>query len=267
MIPPQIKRLFTSSPTFGLLLLFVTCIFLYALLPRSATSETLVSNADSTTGKLRYGYPPPTLTQAEPGVGSIDEPRPLDLQPLSTRYVSHFPGRTLPPVFDTPALRPLARKLHAFLHRRGFEHADFQAENDVACPRELSDRLVNADQVKGDGQFWDEMTSETIAEKRAGVVKWLEARVGLGEEVLGGVKSGEGRGIVLTGGNHVRAVYSSIFSFGRPCILPLGYSFLGKEAIGTGSWSGDIELRAVGIGGTAGEREEGEDRCMRGEPS
>jgi len=129
--------------------------------------------------------------------------RPLKLPRLSTRYAPYFPDLALPPIFDTPTLRPLAKRLHEFLERPGFDITAAQDLNDANCPVDLANQLVNPDQYNGDIEFWTGVDTDEMVKRRAGVVKWLEKRVRNGEDVIAIGNSGQGRGIVMTGGNGV----------------------------------------------------------------
>lgn len=214
MLPPHLKRLFTSSPTFGILLLLASCFFIYAFLPFSSPlSRTFPSGPQSDT----YGYPPSSGTShnlSPDTTPELDNKR-LALPRLSSHYDSLLQHNQLTEVFDTPILRPLAKRLHAFLERPGFDREQAKATNEAACPLELSDKLVNPDQRAGDGEFWDQMGAGVIAQKRAGVMKWLEERIKAGDEVVANARSGEGKGIVLTGGNQVCLPFSTLFAVYR----------------------------------------------------
>lgn len=67
----------------------------------------------------------------------------------------------------------------------------------------MADKLVNPDQYTNELDFWRSVDDTEIVRRRAGMVKWLERRLALGETVIGSENTGSGRGIVLTGGNKV----------------------------------------------------------------
>ncbi|KAK8870048.1 hypothetical protein IAR55_000618 [Kwoniella newhampshirensis] len=173
------------------------------LLPSSWTGSD--SKSDPSLGSIS---PSVTNGDDEPNdvVIPVDEEEEDDhppLLPLPYAYHLQFPSRTLPKALLTPALYPLASRLVDFLHRPILSHSEAKEGNDAGCPRDLADKLVNPDQYNGDSGFWmDDVTTEEIVRRRADMVRWLEERVDKGEEVLGqDGKTGEGRGIVLTGGN------------------------------------------------------------------
>ena len=66
---------------------------------------------------------------------------------------------------------------------------------------------MNPDQYNGDVGFWRRVDEAEIVRRRVQIVNWLDARLGRGESVMAVEgQTGEGRGIVMTGGNQVRGV-------------------------------------------------------------
>jgi len=196
--PPQLKRLFTGSPLLSVTLLTFIVGLLYTFLSPSAVPIFPDSWRETTHAP---SYPPALTPDTIPALQNSA----LDLPDLHERYTAHFPTLHLPSVFDTPVYRPLAKRLHAFLARPGFDVAAFRSSSEAGCPRRLSDQLVNPDQYEGEIEFWDGVDPEEIAKRRADIVNWLADRIAKGEEVVADGKAGEGRGIVLTGGNQVGA--------------------------------------------------------------
>lgn len=149
---------------------------------------------------LRLGqtasYPPTTDFDTKPAYDTHT----LTLPPLDPVYAPTFPDLHLPSVFDTPLLRPLAARLHDLLSRPGLDLAEANAANKRHCPVEIGDSISD---LRGEIPFWESLTKEDIAERRAGVVKWLEGMVESGQEVVANGQSLQGRGIVMTGGNQV----------------------------------------------------------------
>lgn len=94
---------------------------------------------------------------------------------LPHAFSSQFPSLALPSVFLSHP--KLYRRLHSFLSRPIYSH-NYAIEHDVnsaGCPRELSDRLVNPDQLEGEKDFWrDEVDTAKIIEKRSEMVRYLE---------------------------------------------------------------------------------------------
>ncbi|KAG9033730.1 hypothetical protein FRB95_014417 [Tulasnella sp. JGI-2019a] len=123
-------------------------------------------------------------------------------QLLPALYEAWLPDRTLPDALLHPSLNLLASRLSEFLHRPIRAYNESIEFNQQHCPLYISDKLVNPDQLRGDGEFWREHVGVTeIAEKRAVIVKHLEERVAQGLEVVGSKNMGGGRGIVVAGGN------------------------------------------------------------------
>ena len=200
-IPLSVRRLITSNPRLVATLCVIALIAICTLSGPSATSPNHFSLLPSSWRP----YPPPIHSSDDLDPPSHDYPL-LDLAPLPSRYFTEFPGLTLSSTFDAPHLQPLARKLHSFLNRPGWDTEQAIAANEEGCPRRLSDKLVNPDQYNGDIGFWNEIDQREIVKRRAGVVRWLETRIRNGEEVVGMGDLGQhqGKGIVLTGGNQVR---------------------------------------------------------------
>lgn len=124
--------------------------------------------------------------------------------PLPDEYFNLLTNSSLPEsLFPYPLL---ARRLHAFLSRPILSHEEAIPSMRENCPLEISDKLVNPDQYNGDGDFWKyEVGKKEVALARISLVKWLESRLDEGEKVVWEEGLGEGRGIVVTGGNQVSA--------------------------------------------------------------
>lgn len=68
----------------------------------------------------------------------------------------------------------------------------------------MSDKLVNPDQYNGEIEFWEGIGPDEIVRRRADIVSWMTNIVDRGDFVVAeGNNVGEGKGIVLTGGNQV----------------------------------------------------------------
>ena len=141
-------------------------------------------------------YPPP--------IPVLDHAK-LDLPLLPSSYEPYFPAGEMPAMFDNPLYRPLAHRLHTWLSRPVLSFDEARAANERQCPRRIADPLVNPDQYNGEHEFWENLSIEEIVQRRAEIVLALQRKLEAGEEVLGGIGSGQGRGIVLTGGNGVCA--------------------------------------------------------------
>ena len=218
--PPQLKRFFTSPTSALALCLFLFLLVLYVsnisptyplhVLKDAFQGSELDEASAGHSGDDSYGYPPKLKPVQK-------TPSRLDLSPLSALYIPHFPEGRLPEVFDYTHLHPLGKRLHEFLERPGFDLMRAKTDNFAACKVESGFKVDNPEdlisgQLDGEHEFWDDLTAEDIAEKRAGIVKWFEERMGRGEEVVvtsEGI-TGQGRGIVMTGGNQVSLGPSSL---------------------------------------------------------
>jgi len=69
------------------------------------------------------------------------------------------------------------------------------------CPREQADRQAIQDQLRRHSRWWSTVTAGELANKRLGIVRYLERIAMSGGDVIG--RPGGGRGIVMTGGNKV----------------------------------------------------------------
>jgi alpha 1,2-mannosyltransferase len=190
MLPPNVRRLFTSSPLVGVTVLILLCLALFFHRP----IQELVA-------PFR-----PWSTSSSP---SSSHAPAVALEPLPTIpliYEEYFPDGTLPSSLTTPEHHLLAERLIAFLSRPRESYDEATERMHENCPAEVSDKLVNPDQYNGDSGFWmNDVTKEEIVKRRADVVRWLEERVEQGEKIIGSERTGKGRGIVLTGGNQVRS--------------------------------------------------------------
>lgn len=82
-------------------------------------------------------------------------------------------------------------------------------KNDETCKdREIQS---NPDQVKGERTFWQELSAETLREKRQNIIGAIRKSFGLPglqystpKDLLKSGMYGDGRGLVFTGGNKVR---------------------------------------------------------------
>lgn len=196
MIPPGMRRVLMSSPVLGVTLLIFLLILVFYV--RTSPTSTLPTLSKSTLPDVALPSP-----KAELDTGPIKpDPGDITLPDLPDLYTPYFPTFRLPTALLHLPL--LAVKLHTFLTRPITSHTpESEDEEHRLCPARLSDRLVNPDQLRGDRDFWRGVDTAEIARRRTDVVKWLDRRVERGEAVLGGEGVGQGRGIVLTGGNQV----------------------------------------------------------------
>ncbi len=127
---------------------------------------------------------------------------------LPSHYSTHYPSLMLPE--ELAAYPELYVKLHDFLSRPIYGHqeaVDLEI-NSKGCPYELSDKLVNPDQLNGDGGFWrKDVEPMVIIKKRVELVKSLLEVMATNRPLLGNAlplttPSGQpNRGLVITGGN------------------------------------------------------------------
>lgn len=111
-------------------------------------------------------------------------PPPLtDVPPLPAEYAKLLPDLRLPRALEAHPL--LHSRLHAFLLRPVRSYDAAVPINERKCPRELSDRLANPDQVHGDWEFWhDEVDEDVVRGKRVEMVKYLADVLERGEKVV-----------------------------------------------------------------------------------
>ncbi|WWC61499.1 uncharacterized protein I303_104083 [Kwoniella dejecticola CBS 10117] len=198
----MMKRNFQPTPL-GYVVLSITVLSLLYLLTGSNENTLLLPSSwdarpPSTSHSEQQGYDEPSSAE---GIKEWEKP---DLPPLPSIYSTYLPSLSLPSTFDIPRFYHLSSKLSQFLHRPVQAHDEAKERNYAGCPRELSDKLVNPDQYNGDAQFWiEDVKEDEIAKRRYDVVRWLEDAIGRGEHVIGSTdgSTGQGRGIVLTGGN------------------------------------------------------------------
>jgi alpha 1,2-mannosyltransferase len=102
---------------------------------------------------------------------------------LPDEYKRYYPTLTLPAAL---LVHPeLYSKLYDFLSRPALDWYAAKDLNEEKCPRDLSDRLVNPDQLNGDGDFWrNDVTPEVIRQKRVDLVDHLAGLVARGETVV-----------------------------------------------------------------------------------
>lgn len=102
---------------------------------------------------------------------------------LPVEYKRYYPTLTLPAAL---LVHPeLYSKLYDFLSRPALDWYAAKDLNEAKCPRDLSDRLVNPDQLNGDGDFWrNDVTPEVIRQKRVDLVDHLAGLVSRGETVV-----------------------------------------------------------------------------------
>ena len=229
LIYARIRRLCIASPLLAIGILATVLILFAPVLSDSVEPIHLLPSSWRETRP--YKYPP---TTSEPiadeeddesdsdyssasgsefgsGSGSTETDIEIDIQPLDQRYAPYFPSLALPSILlDTPSLRPLAGRLSEFLSREGFDKEEWTAQNEAECPRNLGDGLVNPDQYNGEIDFWEDISAEDIAKRRADIVQWLATRAEGGEDVVASSRTGKGKGIVLTGGNQVRTLPVSL---------------------------------------------------------
>lgn len=202
-LPSPLNRLLGSS--FRLKAVFVFALAIVVLLVTYPPSSSISSSWSQ--GRVhRYPpYMPQDDSVANQPTGEDGEET-LNLSLLPEYYVIPF-GKSLKfpqETFDTPLLRPLGRRLHAFLTRAdGWDLEESNRLNEKGCPRRNSDNMVNPDQYFGEIDYWNKISTGDIAERRAQIVRWLEGRINAGQKVIGEWDDGEGRGIVMTAGNQV----------------------------------------------------------------
>jgi alpha 1,2-mannosyltransferase len=110
-------------------------------------------------------------------------PPQLDVPPLPEAYADLLPDLRLPRALEAHPL--LHSRLHAFLSRPVRSYDDATPLNERKCPRELSDRLANPDQVHGDWEFWhDEVDEGVIRGKRVEMVRYLADVLERGDRVV-----------------------------------------------------------------------------------
>lgn len=103
--------------------------------------------------------------------------------PLPSEYAHLLPRLRLPAQLEVYPL--LHERLHAFLSRPVRSYDAARPLNEKLCPRDLSDRLVNPDQLNGDGGFWREEVDEAlIRKKRVEMVDYLVKVLERGEDVV-----------------------------------------------------------------------------------
>ncbi|KAJ9103730.1 hypothetical protein QFC21_002190 [Naganishia friedmannii] len=96
----------------------------------------------------------------------------LSAVPLPYAYKDLLPTLRIPEQLHKYPL--LHNRLHAFLSREVRSREAAKVLNEVKCPRTLSDRLVNPDQLRDNGAFWrEQVTEETIRNKRVEMVRYL----------------------------------------------------------------------------------------------
>lgn len=204
-LPSPLNRLPGSSVRLRAILLFALAIIIFLVTYPSSPS---ISPPWAQGQKHRY---PPYMPKDQSVNGGDSQPggegeEGLNLSLLPEYYVIPF-GKSLrfpQEAFDTPLLRPLGRRLHSFLTRAdGWDLDESNMLNEKGCPRRNSDNMVNPDQYFGEIDYWNKISTDDIAERRAQVVRWLENRINAGEKVIGEWDDGEGRGIVMTAGNQV----------------------------------------------------------------
>jgi hypothetical protein len=217
MLPPIVRRFFSSSPIAApvLLILAITMLFLGTnpntrarIVPGSwlggsgvggpvgvGRVKEEVLNADQEELLKVYDHGAPAV---DPKVVVAPPPNDDDDR-LPAEYAAHFKNRVLPDSLDTvPAL---ATRLASFLRRPIRSFNESRDANELHCSRSIADNLIQADFWKDNHEFWEnDVTREEVTARRAEIVKYLAKKVWEGEEVLG--KEGT-KGIVLTAGNKV----------------------------------------------------------------
>jgi hypothetical protein len=213
-LPSPLNRLLGSSLRLKSILVFALALGLLLVTYPSSPSISILPSSWSQ--KHRY---PPYMPKDQSDNGGDSQPggegeEGLNLSLLPEYYVIPF-GKSLKfpqETFDTPLLRPLGRRLHSFLTRAdGWDLEESNRLNEKGCPRRNSDNMVNPDQYFGEIDYWNKISTDDIAERRAQVVRWLEKRISAGEKVIGEWDDGEGRGIVMTAGNQVSPPQSAVY--------------------------------------------------------
>jgi hypothetical protein len=200
MLPPTVRRFFTSAPGLGL-----TTLIVFGLLW-------------AFNGLIRERAPLLPSGRLNSPSGQAERPAPSPLPSLPEVYADEFPSLALPSSLTTPENHVLGERLGAFLSRPIESHEEATERMHRQCPAEVSDRLVNPDQYNGDSDFWmNGVTKEEIVARRASVVRWLDERLAQGQKVLGSDQTGRGQGIVLTGGNQASHPFNQLVLAGSGC--------------------------------------------------
>lgn len=176
MIPPGLRRGLRSAQVLTFIAI-ITCLLFWAL----------YRDGSKPLEALGHTYDYPVLPSPQ----------------LPEVYADLLPGGKIPRALRSAELAPLAQRLQAFLERPVWSHDESLSLMTDRCPPEVSDLLVNPDQLNGDGDFWKHTVDrDEVVRRRVQVVDWLRERVEQGRKILGDAEEG-GRGIVLTAGNQV----------------------------------------------------------------
>jgi len=112
-------------------------------------------------------------------------------------------------LFSSPLLQA---RLQNLLDAPVLSYSEAKSSNDKSCPPEFADKQVNQDQLKGNRDFWIDVTKDDIREHRRKIVEYLKTLEKDGVAVMGAdSKAGSRRGIVMTAGNKV--IVKLLFSF------------------------------------------------------
>jgi hypothetical protein len=155
----------------------------------------------------------------------VDDGTPLDTLPLlPPEYSKYYPNLQLPESLTTSkSSRLLALALHAFLSRPVLSHSEYMSPDNAEwtekCPIRLSEQTAVEQQFRDNGAWWhDVVDKNTIRQKRVDMVEHLKHLVENGQDVVGRVEGGgkkKKRGLVLTGGNSVSELLSSLSDASR----------------------------------------------------
>jgi len=95
----------------------------------------------------------------------------------------------------------LVHRLRTFLSAPVLTYAESAKASEKTCPRKVSDRQVNPDQLHDQIGMWTSIENEELVRRRVAIVKYLQTLEKNGRALLGSSATGKGRGIVMTGGN------------------------------------------------------------------
>ncbi len=196
LIPPWIKRIMSRSSVLGITVILSLCLILYL------SGRNLRPNVIPSGNSADPSSTPKLVSPGTPMNDQLLHTGPITLPNLpAEHYLEHFPILQLP---DSILKLPLlAERLHSFLLRPITSHSsEAETYQQRFCPTLITDNLVNADQFRNEQEWWRDVDASEIAKRRAGMVKWLERRLALGETLVAN-ENMQGRGIVLTGGNQV----------------------------------------------------------------
>lgn len=197
-LPPILRRLFSASPIVAPLLLALTVITLFVGF--SGVHQHVVPTAwvggPGVGGAVQAGAVAANNNGA--GIPTPAPPDDDDDNRLPPAYAAYFSDLQLPT--ELASVPVLGARLRAFLRRPVQTYAEAREGNDAHCPAALADRLVNPDQLRNEGAWWEALAAGEVVRRRAQLVGALADVVRGGGSVVG--EEGT-RGIVMTAGNKV----------------------------------------------------------------